>query len=196
MSSEAFKEMALAFLNKKDAALLKKLSLGLSTESVPAEADGDSSPISAAIRKIRQCKKGTGCKFIDRWKEWELTLRLNLARYRSLNLYHDNTDTIEPPVSPSDAYTVAANVATHESSPIENEIILDKARWNAVDLFTHNDYFNKNNVYAYYLKLLLLERRQLFDAETGFAEYKSLYAQIIESPHGYVENSGHTGEYK
>jgi len=38
-----------------------------------------------------------------------------------------------------------------------------------------------NNIYAYYLKLLLLERRQSFNTEKGFAEYKTLYAEILES---------------
>jgi hypothetical protein len=51
------------------------------------------------------------------------------------------------------------------------------------------DYFSKNVVFAYFLKLLLLERQQLFDTEKGFTEYKSLYVSIME-------NTQHVGEPK
>ena len=160
MSSDVFKELAESLLNKKDAKLMKYLSLEIELDP-------------AAI-------KPTGCDFIDNWRKWECTLRLNLARYRSLKLYSEVTETAEPPVIPADAYNAAAVAFTQEGSPYDGEILLDKARWAAIDLMAGNNYFDRKNVYAYYLKLLLLERRQLFNAEKGFAEYKSLYAEILK----------------
>jgi hypothetical protein len=86
-----------------------------------------------------------------------------------------------PPVEPLDAAAVAAKLVANEHSPLEAEYHIDKARWNAIDALVGFNYFNRNYIYAYFLKILLLERQQLFTIEKGFAEYKSLYAEIIES---------------
>jgi len=182
MSSEKFKELALSLLSKKDRVHLNYLALKL-------EADIDIHP--------DENKKSSGCEFIDNWLEWERTMRLNLARHRSLKLYHDenflkysdgsgagenqeNTDAVILPVQPADAFAAAAAVFTQDGSPLDGELLLDKARWNAIDLLTGSDYFHENNVYAYYIRLKILERRLLFGVEEGFSEYKTLYAQIFE----------------
>ena len=179
MSSNEFKELALKLLNKKDASFMKYLFLGHDTlPSDEKKSEDDTKP------ETPPAIKETGCNFIDNWRKWENTFRLNLARYRSLKIYHNNSDTEDPPVIPADAYNTATIAVTQEGSPLDGEILIDKARWNAIDSLTGNDFFHHYNVYAYYLKLLLLERRQLFDVEKGFSEYKSLYAQIIESSHG------------
>jgi hypothetical protein len=66
-------------------------------------------------------------------------------------------------------------------SPLEAEIFLDKARWSALEQFQGIAYFNENTIYAYLLKLQLMERRLAFKTEEGFAEYKTLYASILEN---------------
>jgi len=185
MSSEAFKELASLLLSKKDASLLKYLSLQLNND------------VSSTKKTV-----STGCSFIDDWRDWEKTLRLNLARYRYLELqnkkspndykneaqdgdkdtyFFENMETFNIPVLPADAYNTASVVFTQEGSPLDGEILIDKARWNAIDLMAGNEYFDRNNVYAYFLKLLILERRQLFIVEKGFSEYKTIYSQIINS---------------
>jgi len=117
--------------------------------------------------------------FVNNWKEWERALKINLAKERALKLKREVPVT-DIPFFPQEA-AVTAVKAVDEKSPLDGEILLDKARWNAIDAITGGDYFSVNNVYAYYLKLLLLERRQSFNAEKGFAEYKTLYASILES---------------
>jgi hypothetical protein len=119
------------------------------------------------------------CDFINNWKNWERALRLNLAKERALKLKKEVQIT-DIPFFPQEA-AVTASKAVDEKSPLDGEILLDKARWNAIDTIAGGDYFSVNNVYAYYLKLLLLERRQAFNAEKGFTEYKTLYASILES---------------
>ena len=175
MSSEKFKELANSQLSKADASFLKCLSLDVKIETDSPESD------------TSETLKSTGCEFVDRWKEWERTLRLNLARHRSLKLY-PNEEAIDPPVVPDDAYAAAVVAFTQDGSPLDGEILIDKARWHAIDFITGNDYFHENNAYAYYLKLLILERRELFEAEKGFSEYKSLYAQIFERSHNMQES--------
>ena len=153
MSSENFKELAKPLINKTDFDLLSKISL------VP-------------LNKI------VDCKFINNWQNWDRTLRLDLAKQRAIKLKRDI------PLNEPDFHldtAAAASKAIDESSPLEGEILLDKARWNAIDDLAGSDYFHRNSVFAYYLKLLLIERRLSFNVEKGFTEYKSMYASILES---------------
>jgi len=121
----------------------------------------------------------SNCAFVNNWKDWERALKLNLAKDRALKLKREIPVT-DIPFFPQEA-AITASKAVDEKSPLDGEVLLDKARWNAIDSIVGGDYFSVNNVYAYYLKLLLLERRQSFNAEKGFAEYKTLYASILES---------------
>jgi hypothetical protein len=155
MSSKAFKTLAADLLNDSDAKFMQYLSF----ENVFSK---------------DACK----CAFINDWRNWECALKLNLAKERALKLKREVQ--IEPPFFPQEA-AVAASKAVDEKSPLDGEILLDKARWNAIDAIAGGDSFSVNNIYAYYLKLLLLERRQAFNAEKGYTEYKTLYASILES---------------
>ena len=157
MSSVHFKGLAKPLLSKTDAALFDSLSLD------PAPED--------------QAK--TGSDFIDKWNEWERSLRLNLAKRRAVKIKRDAP--VEPLPYPQDAAAAAARAVNNTESPLEGEMMLDRARWNAIESLQGYDYFNRNVVFAYMLKLLLLERRQSFKTEEGFAEYKSLYASILEN---------------
>jgi hypothetical protein len=175
MSSAAFKALAESLMTDEDSGLLGFLALNPQPEIA-----ADSGPAFAELPPL------TGCEFIDRWREWERALRLNLAKNRAVKLKREGSSIFEPPSSPVEAAAAAAKSVNSDMSPLEGEVLIDKARWNAIDFFTGSDYFDRNNVYAYFLKLLLLERRLSFNAERGFAEYKSLYASIIESAQNTV----------
>jgi hypothetical protein len=168
MSSQAFKELAMTFISGKDAKIFSCLSLKCSSD----------------YTENCKCK----CSFITKWREWERTLRLNLAKHRAANINRDNV-AIPSASEPMDAVTVATKIATEEHSPLEAEHIIDKARWNAIDNLVGLDNFNRNYIYAYFLKILLLERHQVFNIDKGFSEYKSLYAEIIKSADNSVGES-------
>jgi hypothetical protein len=178
MSSESFKALSLSMLNNKDSELLQSLCL----DPDPNNA-GEKGPSYA------ESAPKTGCSFIDAFREWERTLRLSLAKQRAAKMQNSSITTIEPPFFPVDANQAAAKVVASDISPLEGEIMIDKARWNAIDALAGNDYFHRNSVFAYYLKLLLLERRLSFNAEKGFAEYKSLYASIVEKGKSLAEKT-------
>jgi len=158
MSSSAFKALARELMSSSDAALLDHCTLGFGSE--------DSS--SSAPR--------TSSKFVNRWKEWERALRLNLARNRALKLKREAAS--EAPAYPSEA-VFAAKSAMNMESPLEAEMFLDRARWDAIESFQGLNTFSENAMYAYLLKLLLMERRAAFKTEEGFDEYKGLYAAIL-----------------
>jgi len=136
----------------------------------------------------------SGCDFIDRWREWERTLRLNLARQRAQKIKQEGGGVmVEPPALPTDAVAAVVKAVSATESPFEAELTLDKARWGAIDALQGIDCFARNMVYGYLLKLLLLERHAMFNNENGYAEYKTLYASILGS---VQPDSSSAGEIK
>jgi len=170
MSSGGFKALAETQLSEEDVSLLNCVSL-------------DPDPDGKTLPSYAEPAPSTGCEFIDNWREWERSLRLNLAKNRAVKLKRDALSAMEPPFYPVEAVAAAGKSVNAEISPLEGETLIDKARWNAIEMFAGNDYFDSNSVFAYFLKLMLIERRMSFNTERGFSEYKSLYASIIESGH-------------
>jgi hypothetical protein len=166
MSSEAFRDLCKGALSDADLAVLNLCTLDPDAEG------GLSGAESSGLRSSA---------FINDWRNWERSLRLNLARYRAQRLRRERGAALDPPDYPADA-AAAAKAAVAMDSPLEAEIFLGKARWDAIELFQGIDYFSNNTLFAYLLKLRLLERRALFKAEEGFAEYTGLYASIKEQP--------------
>ena len=171
MSSEEFKALAVTLLSDEDAALISMLSL----DPQPLDSQEDSS-----IPSYAQVITPSGSDFIDGWREWERSLRLNLAKYRYAKLKRQGgTAPVDAPNFPAEAVATATKAV--QESPLEGEIIIDKARWSAIEALQGTDHFYRNTVFAYYLKLIILERYALFETETGFSEYKLLYTSILES---------------
>jgi hypothetical protein len=171
MSSGAFKDLAKSLLSDHDGALMDLI--GLDPQPLKAGEEGGPS--------YADNVPASGSDFIDRWREWERGLRLNLARHRSIKTKREGGAPVEPPIHPADAAAAAVKAVVATESPLEAEILIDKARWNAIEYLQGIDYFDRNTIFAYLLKLILLERRALFKAEEGFTEYKSLYASILDS---------------
>jgi hypothetical protein len=169
MTSEHFKALAESLMSEKDASMMKHLGL-------------DPNPDDTASPAYKDKAKPTGCKFVDEWREWERTLRLNIAKNRAHYLKRESEMLLEIPVE-SDATNTAAKAVTAELNPLDAELLIDKARWITICSLAGHNYFGRNNVFAYYLKLVLMERKALFSVENGFAEYNSLYDSIIENEH-------------
>jgi pyrroloquinoline quinone (PQQ) biosynthesis protein C len=156
MASSAFRELARSAMNKDDRTML------------------DFCVLDPALQK------GQGVSgFINRWREWEGVLRQNLGKNRAAKLKRDTGSLGDASGFPVDAANTARAALAMES-PLEAEIFLDKARWTAIDGFQGFNVFSEAAMYAYLLKLLLMERRQAFKVEEGFSEYKTLYASIME----------------
>lgn len=169
MTSEAFRELAKSLLGARDAALFDLVNLDPS----PPEPGEDGF---AYAKSAKPC----GSDFIDNWREWERVLRLNLAKHRAHKTGREGPP-VEIPSEPLDAAATAAKAASGTENPLDGEMLLDKARWSAIEEMQGVDIFDRKVIYAYLLKLMLLERRASFQAEKGFLEYKSLYASITDS---------------
>ena len=179
MSPEAFKTMARQAMSSADAAVLDCCTL----DPIPPKAGDDGAtyakPASHTISPL-----------VNKWKDWERALRLHLANGRAQRFNRESGDTLEPPVVPEEVAAIA-KTALYMESPLEAELFLDKARWDAIESFQDLNIFSENSVYAYLLKLLLMERRALFNAEEGLTEYKGLYAAILKNA-GSVTVAGFT----
>ena len=167
MSSQDFLALARDQMSSADAALLDYCTLDPSPYR-----EGDTGP------SYTEQERSTHSTLLNRWKEWERALRLNLASNRALKLKREGVTQADAPVIPADAANVAKNAMAIES-PLEAEIFLDNARWNAIESFQDLSVFSESSIYAYLLKLLLMERRAAFKTEDGFDEYKGLYAAIL-----------------
>jgi hypothetical protein len=166
LSSAAFREQCLNFLDPADKAQLDRCSF-----DIPPELPSPLKPMPGEAAELSSA-------FIKNWREWERVLRLNLVRFRSQRLKREGA--AEAPEYPADA-AQAAKSASSMDSPLEAEITLDRARWDAIERFRAGNDFGPDYVFAYLLKLILMERRSSFKPEEGFMEYKTLYASIMEN---------------
>jgi hypothetical protein len=160
MTPDAFVGLCSGHLSAADAALLPYCKPGI---------DGPAEP------------PVTSSTFINNWVTRERALALNLARVRSAKLKRDFS--IEPSAYNADAEAQAKAAAAMEN-PLEAELLLDKGRWDAVEAAAGLAVFDVNKIYAYLLKLRLMERFSAFKVEEGFAEYKAVYAGIMERAPG------------
>ena len=183
MSSAAFRELCSTLVDPVDMKLLETLEI----DPVPLKPVADGPMVS--LRKVMaeaedpsyaNYQAPSGCEFIDRWRDWERTLRLTLAKHRAIKAKREDAAPVEPPIFPADAVSVAVKAAVGTENPLEAEILINKARWGAIDISLSGDYFDRNTIFAYLLKLILLERHELFQVEAGFNEYNSLYSSILE----------------
>jgi len=163
MSSAAFRRLAVEHLSSSHAAVLDQCVLG-SAAPIPAGGEGGEGAC------------GLLPEFVSKWKEWEKALVFNLAKSRAKKLKREFA--AEVPDYPFDA-AAAARAACEMESPLEAELFLDKARWEAIESLQGLDIFSETTIYAYMLKLLLMERGMAFNTEEGFTEYKGLYAAIL-----------------
>lgn len=185
LSSVQFKSLCQNALRPQDAALLDWCTLDPDPEALPLGEGKRSS--------YRDVPKATPSPFINAWRHWERALRLNLARYRAQALGQEGAAPVDPPEDPLEA-GVLAKTALGLESPLEAELFLDQARWNAIEAMQGFDYFGVNTIYAYLLRLLLMERRALFSAEEGFVAYKGLYSAIVAAAGGRASEGGGVSE--
>jgi hypothetical protein len=176
ISIQAFKALCSRHLPAQDALLLEECTL----DPGPQEGDG---PAYAEPSRSKSA-------FINKWRDWERALRLNLARFRAQKMKVDDRAATAPPEYSAMDLAAVARTAVAFESPLEAEIFLDQARWNALDSMQGlADYFSAATVQTYLLKLLLIERRaSLANIEEGFAEYKGLYSAILAGAPSSVES--------
>ena len=156
VSSEDFREMCYGLLEPEDADLIRYCSYD--------------------PKLVVETVQPTGSDFIDLLMLRERVLVLNLAFIRAAKLKRPSPE--DPPHDVPRA-EARGKTAFEMEDPLEATIYIDEGRWGALDDMVGLDLFGVNNIYAYLLKLQLLERRQSFEAEKGSGNYRLLYDTIL-----------------
>ena len=154
LNSESFREIASRFITEKEKSVLDGLSL------VP--------PMEL---------KNTGSAFLDVWYEKERNLRCALAQIRAQKL---KKDTFPLPAGCTADIISAARTAVGMDSPLSAEQFLYEYRLRLLDDLRPLDGFSIDAVYAYGLRLMLVERMRKFEVENGKTSYHKIYDEILD----------------
>ena len=118
----------------------------------------------------------TGSVFLDTCYEKERNLRFALAQIRAQKMKKDSIPL--PPGCTADIVNIA-RTAVGMDSPLSAEQFLFEYRIKLLDEIRPMDNFSIDAVYAYGLKLMLVERMRKFDVENGKASYHEIYDNIL-----------------
>lgn len=154
LNSSSFRELCCRFLSEDEKLQVQGLSL------VPPKE-----------------KSSTGSVFLDTWYEKERSLRYALAQIRAQKM---KKDTSVLPSGVTADIVQAARMAVGMDSPLSAEQFLFDYRIRLLDEIRPLDSFSVDAVYAYGIKLLLVERMKKFDAEIGKTSYHKIYDNILE----------------
>ncbi len=110
--------------------------------------------------------------FLREWTRRELSIRCYLAAARAAKAefgYKAPSD-IEP-----DSYAeIYSGFILDENNPRNAELLIDRGRWQFIDDYTKNDFFNLTSALAYYLKLLINIRNFEMIQERGEDGYNTI----------------------
>ena len=164
VSSAEFREQCKNFLSKRDADLTNLCCFDpkLAIETV----------------------KPTGSSFIDFILLRERILNLSLAKLRAIKLNRPLPEEIPQDMPRAEAL---AKSAIENENPLDAELSLDRARWGILDELVGVDLFGVNTVFAYLLKLQLLERKQRLNAVKGSEEYRKIYDTVLNEYNSKVK---------
>ena len=154
MNTVQFREVAGRFITPKEKAVLDELSL------VP--------PMELS---------STGSAFLDVWYEKERNLRCALAQIRAQKM---KKDSFPFPAGCTADIISAARTAVGMDSPLSAEQFLYEYRLRLLDDLRPLDAFSIDAVYAYGLRLMLVERMRKFEVENGKTSYHEIYDTILD----------------
>ena len=154
MNTVQFREVAGRFIAPKEKAVLDELSL------VP--------PMELS---------STGSAFLDVWYEKERNLRCALAQIRAQKM---KKDSFPLPAGCTADIISAARTAVGMDSPLSAEQFLYEYRLRLLDDLRPLDAFSIDAVYAYGLRLMLVERMRKFEVENGKTSYHEIYDTILD----------------
>ncbi len=155
MNTVQFREVAGRFITPKEKTVLEGLSL------VP--------PLELS---------STGSKFLDVWYEKERNLRCALAQIRAQKM---KKDSFPLPAGCTADIISAARTAVGMDSPLSAEQFLYEYRLRLLDDLCPLDAFSIDAVYAYGLRLMLVERMRKFEVENGKTSYHEIYDTILSN---------------
>ncbi len=119
------------------------------------------------------------CSVLQRWRQWEINLRNELAKIRAQKL---GMDLFRFTVTSSFTMGSAelAGEAAGMVNPLEAESLLNRARWQFLEELEVAHYFDVERLVVYSLKLQLMERIALQDREKGREQFEDIFGRLKE----------------
>ena len=118
----------------------------------------------------------TGSAFLDKWYEFERCLRYALCQVRAQKMKKDFGPM---PVSCTQDIIQAARTAVGMDSPLSAEQFLFEYRISVLNDIQPLDSFSVDAVFAYGIRLMLVERMKKYDKEKGTDSYHKIYDTIL-----------------
>jgi hypothetical protein len=119
------------------------------------------------------------CPVLERWREWEISLRDELVKLRAARLGVDPFRYLVP-----SSFVIGSAELAQEASgmvnPLEAEGLLNRARWRILEELEVGHYFDVERLVVYSLKLQLLERKALYERERGREKFEGIFEKLKE----------------
>lgn len=114
---------------------------------------------------------------LKRWAVFEQSLRNELAALRSGQTGIDSQKYVRQFIDDTTAPGIAA-AALKQENPLKTEMFLMRARWTFLDELEVGHFFDIEKLIVYFIRLLLLERKALFNEQAGNNNFMEIYEQI------------------
>ena len=118
------------------------------------------------------------CVILKEWKEFDITLRNELARMRASKKGKDASDYIRLDEYPNPFFAHYAHLIYNQSSPLEAEKLFDRMRWDKIEDLKLGHFFDITYLVAYALQLQILERWQKVNQEEGMQILEELAGKL------------------
>lgn len=155
MSEEEFFDCCEATVTEKDFHLLTQARLSLSGEREDVISDS----------------------ILNKWISWETSLRNELVKMRASKKGVDGEKYISSSAFEA-GVTEIAREAFGASSPLDAEIVIDKARWDFLEMLEAEHQFDTGKLIIYFLQLQILHRRAQIEREKGKKAFQDIYSHI------------------
>ncbi len=128
--------------------------------------------------KILPEKNPLNNNVLTKWNSWEISLRDELVKLRAAKKGVDADKYVSGDSGESGVYELARD-AFNASTPLEAETLLNRGRWEYLEMLESGHFFDLGKLIIYYLQLQILERKSQIDHEKGQQNFKTLYRTIL-----------------
>lgn len=112
--------------------------------------------------------------------DWETELRNEGARLRAPKLGREAAADLRPAAADFSA-RAAARAALAAATPLESELLLERARWERIEALRTGHVFDLETLVAYGLQLRILHRKAAFVPDRGARTFEGLRRTLLAS---------------
>ncbi len=114
---------------------------------------------------------------LEKWNSWERSLRNELVKMRAGKKGQDSEKYISGG-SLETGVLETAREAFNCASPLDAELLLDRARWEYLEMLEAGHFFDLGRLIIYFLQLQILQRKSQINKEKGKSGFEEIYSGI------------------